>query len=64
MYNGFAWLDMRQARAIWLIIKVREAGIRLNKANKMRLLHKVMAILDKGLPHRKGKMSAWVANAK
>ena len=25
---------MRQARAIWLIIKVREAGIRLNKESK------------------------------
>ena len=32
--KGFTWLDMRQARAIWLIIKVREAGIRLNKASK------------------------------
>ena len=32
--NGSAWLDMRQDRAIWLIIKVKEAGIRLNKANK------------------------------
>ena len=32
--NDSAWLDMRQARAIWLIIKVREAGIRLNKASK------------------------------
>ena len=31
---GSAWLDMRQARAIWLIIKVREVGIRLNKASK------------------------------
>ena len=31
---GSAWLDMRQARAIWLIIKVKEASIRLNKARK------------------------------
>ena len=29
-----AWLDMRQAQAIWMIIKVREASIRLNKASK------------------------------
>ena len=29
-----AWMDMRQAWAIWLIIKVREAGIRLNEAEK------------------------------
>ena len=32
--NGSAWLDMRQARAIWLKLNVREAGIRLNKAGK------------------------------
>ena len=32
--NGFAWLDMRQVQAIWLILKVREAGIRLNKEGK------------------------------
>ena len=32
--NGSAWLDMRQARAIWLILKVREARIRLNEAGK------------------------------
>ena len=32
--NGSAWLDMRQAWDIWLILKVREAGIRLNKAGK------------------------------
>ena len=32
--KGSTCLDMRQARAIWLIIKVREAGIRLNKASK------------------------------
>ena len=32
--KGSAWLDMRQDQAIWLIIKVREAGIRLNKASK------------------------------
>ena len=30
----------------------------------MKLLHKVMAILYKGLPHPKGKMSAWAPNAK
>ena len=32
--DGSAWLDMRQARAIWLKRNVREAGIRLNKAGK------------------------------
>ena len=32
--NGSAWLDMRQSWAIWLILKVREAGIRLNKVGK------------------------------
>ena len=30
--DGFAWLDMRQARAIWLKLKVREADVRLKKA--------------------------------
>ena len=71
---------MTQARAIWLIIKVKEANIRLNEVGKthdnaittlhkgvlrtkgsenikrsMRLLHKDMVILYKGLPHPKGK---------
>ena len=32
--NGSAWLDMRQARAIWLKLKVREAGVRFKKAGK------------------------------
>ena len=32
--DGSAWLDMRQAWAIWLKIKVREASIRLNEASK------------------------------
>ena len=32
--NGSAWLDMRQARAIWLKNNVRGAGIKLNKAEK------------------------------
>ena len=32
--DGSAWLDMRQAQAIWLILKVKEAGIRLNEAGK------------------------------
>ena len=31
---GFAWLYMRQAQAIWLKLKVREAGIRLKKVGK------------------------------
>ena len=33
--NGSAWIAMRQAWAIWLIIKVREANIRLNEAGKI-----------------------------
>ena len=32
--NGSAWLDMRQARAIWLKRNVRGASIKLNKAGK------------------------------
>ena len=32
--KGSAWLDMRQARAIWLKRNVREAGIKINKAGK------------------------------
>ena len=32
--DGFAWLDMRQARAIRLKCNVRGAGIKLNKACK------------------------------
>ena len=32
--KGYAWLDMRQARAIWLKRNVREAGIKLNNAGK------------------------------
>ena len=32
--NGSAWLDMRQARAVWLKRNVRGAGIKLNKAGK------------------------------
>ena len=32
--KGSTWIDMRQDRAIWLIIKVREADIRLNKESK------------------------------
>ena len=32
--KGSTCLDMRQARAIWLIIKVREADISLNKSSK------------------------------
>ena len=31
---GSSWLDMRQARAIWLKLNVREAGIKLKKAGK------------------------------
>ena len=29
--DGSAWLHMRQARAIWLNLKVREASVRLKK---------------------------------
>ena len=32
--NGSAWLDMRQAWAIWLKRNVRGTGIKLNKAGK------------------------------
>ena len=32
--KGSAWIDMRQARAIWLKRNVRGAGIKLNKAGK------------------------------
>ena len=32
--KGSAWLDMRQARAIWLKRNVREAGIKLNNTCK------------------------------
>ena len=32
--KGSAWLDMRQAWAIWLKCNVRGAGINLNKAGK------------------------------
>ena len=31
---GSAWLYLRQARAIWLKLNVREVGVRLNKAGK------------------------------
>ena len=34
IYNGSEWLDMRQYRAIWMILKVREANIRLNEVGK------------------------------
>ena len=32
--NGSAWLDMRQAWAIWLKHNVKGASIKLNKAGK------------------------------
>ena len=32
--KGSAWLDMRQARAIWLKRNVRGASIKLNKTGK------------------------------
>ena len=32
--KGSAWLDMRQARAIWLKRNIRGAGIKLNKTSK------------------------------
>ena len=32
--NGSAWLDMRQAQAIWLKRNVKGAGIKLNKEGK------------------------------
>ena len=32
--DGSIWLDKRQAWAIWLKLKVREANVRLKKAGK------------------------------
>ena len=32
--DGSAWLDMRQAQAIWMKHNVRGAGIKLNKEGK------------------------------
>ena len=32
--NGSAWLDMRQAQAIWLKRNVKGASIKLNKVGK------------------------------
>ena len=32
--DGSAWLDMRQARAIWMKLKVREVGVRVKKVGK------------------------------
>ena len=32
--NGSMWMDMGQARVTWLILKVREADIRLNEVGK------------------------------
>ena len=32
--KGSAWIDMRQAQAIWLKRNVREADIKLNKIGK------------------------------
>ena len=32
--DGSAWLDMRQAQAIWLKHNVRKASIKLNKVGK------------------------------
>ena len=32
--KGSAWLDMRQAQAIWMKCNVRGADIKLNKAGK------------------------------
>ena len=32
--NSSAWLDMRQAQAIWMKCNVRGASIKLNKASK------------------------------
>ena len=49
MLNGFAWLDMRQARAIWLITRSQGVGIKLKKARKT---HEMQLELDiyKGVP--------------
>ena len=32
--DGSTWTDMRQARAIWLKLKVKEVGVRIKKAGK------------------------------
>ena len=48
-------LDMRESWG-------KRASKKINRS--MRLLHKVMAILYKGLPHPKAKMSTWAPNAK
>ena len=32
--KGSVWIDMRQDQAIWLKLKVKEAGVRLKKADK------------------------------
>ena len=60
---------MRQAKSkiMQLQLDIKESWRK--KARKkikrsMRLLLKYMAILYKGLPHPKGKMSAWASNAK
>ena len=60
---------MRQEKLMimQLQLDIRESwGRKASKMIKrsMRLLRKVMAILYKGLPDPKGKMSAWVPNAK
>ena len=50
-----------------LQLDIRESwGKKANKKIKrsMRLLRKDMVILYKGIPHPKGKMSAWTPNAK
>ena len=46
--KGYAWLGLRQARAIWLITLKRGADIKLNKASKT---HEMQLQLDiKGSP--------------
>ena len=36
--DGYGWLDMRQAWAIWLKLNVREASVRLNKVGNLLMI--------------------------
>ena len=54
MLNGFAWLEMRQAQAIWMITQSQGASIKLKKEIKT---HKMQLQLDiyKGVPMGKSQ---------
>ena len=60
---------MRQEKLMimQLQLDIRESWgkkARKNIKRSMRLLRKYMVILYKGIPYPRGKMSAWVPNAK